>query len=106
MIDEFSHGPWCWPARLRCDLVLSILRGESTIETASERHHLDVEEIRGWIRRFLAGAEAALQPGREDHDAMPADLQRSHRLIDELRRDLGDLRMTTIGRVSLTVWDD
>jgi transposase-like protein len=106
MIDELSQGPCCWPAKLRCDLVLSILRGDSTIEMVAERHRIDVDELHGWIRRFLAGAEAALQPARDDRDVAPEDPQGSQRLVEELRNDLGELRRTTIDRVSLSAWDD
>jgi hypothetical protein len=109
MIDDGANGPWGWPAKLRCDLVLAILRDEITVEGAAERHQLETDEIRDWIARFLAGAAAALAPARDDRDrdaGWGAAEERSHHLVDGLRRDLGKLRTTTVGRASLAAWDD
>lgn len=52
-----------WTAKRRAALVLSILKGETSVAEAARRHALTVAEIEDWRDRFLLGAENALWGG-------------------------------------------
>jgi SAM-dependent methyltransferase len=55
------YGTGRWTAKRRADLVLSILRGERSVEDAAREHGLTPQEIEDWRKRFLLGAERALR---------------------------------------------
>jgi len=42
-------------------LVVSILKGETSVAEAARQHGLTVTEVEDWRERFLAGAENALR---------------------------------------------
>ena len=52
-----------WTAK-RLALVLSIVRGETSVAEAARKHGLTVAEIEDWQERFAAGTENAT---RHDH---------------------------------------
>jgi transposase-like protein len=60
-----------WTAKRRTALVLSILRGETTIAEAAREHDLTVGEIEQWQDRFLFFAENALRTKPRDEEALP-----------------------------------
>ena len=45
-----------WTAKRRVALVLSVLRGETTVAEAARKHGIPVAEIEQWRDRFLLGA--------------------------------------------------
>ena len=45
-----------WSAERRCALVVSILRGDISIDDAAREHGLSPEQVQNWHDRFLAGA--------------------------------------------------
>ena len=51
-----------WTAKRRVALVLSVVRGETSVAEAVRRHGLTVAEIEDWQQRFLAGTAHALSP--------------------------------------------
>jgi hypothetical protein len=53
-----------WTSKRRVPLVLSILKGETSIGEAARKHDLKVLEIEDWKERFLLGAENALRSAR------------------------------------------
>ena len=46
-----------WTAKRRSALVVSILRGETSVQEAARKHGLTVAEIEGWRDKFMAAAE-------------------------------------------------
>ncbi len=50
-----------WSAERRCALVLSILKGETSVAEAARDHGLTPAQIKDWEMRFLKGAERALR---------------------------------------------
>ncbi|MGD2064051.1 MAG: helix-turn-helix domain-containing protein [Nitrospirota bacterium] len=50
-----------WTARRRVALVLSFLKGETSVQEAARQHGLTVGEIEDWRDKFLLGAENALR---------------------------------------------
>ncbi len=51
-----------WTAKRRVALVVSILKGETSVQQAARKHGLTVAEIEDWQERFLLGAENGLRP--------------------------------------------
>jgi transposase-like protein len=50
-----------WTAGRRVALVLSILKGEISVQEAARKHALRVAEIEDWKDKFLSGANNALR---------------------------------------------
>ena len=59
-----------WTAKRRVALVLSIIRGETSVAEAARKHGLTVAEIEDWQERFAAGAENALRARPKDDEAL------------------------------------
>ena len=51
-------------------LVLSLLKGETSIEEAARQHGLTVAELEDWKERFLLTAENALRASPKDEEAL------------------------------------
>ena len=46
-----------WTAKRRAALVMSILKGETSVPEAARKHGLTVAEVEDWHQRFLLGAQ-------------------------------------------------
>lgn len=57
-----------WTAGRRSALVMSILKGETSMQEAARKHGLTVAEVEEWRDRFLSGAENALRSRPKDED--------------------------------------
>ena len=80
MADEHDDGIQRWTAKRRAALVLSIMKGETSIAEAARRDGLTVAEIEDWRERFLVGAENALRSRPKDEAALKESrLKSSHR---------------------------
>ena len=74
-----------WTAKRRVALVVSILKGETSVVEAARTHGLTVAEVDNWREKFLLGAENALRTRPKDEDAV-RDEQ-----IKKLKQKIGDL---------------
>jgi transposase-like protein len=74
-----------WTAKRRVALVLSILRGETSVAEAARKHGLTVAEIEDWQERFSAGAENALRARPKDEEALKDEQ------IKKLKQKVGEL---------------
>jgi transposase-like protein len=74
-----------WTAKRRVALVVSILKGETSIQEAARKHGLKVAEIEDWRDRFLVGAENALRSRPKDEEALKDEQ------IKKLKQKIGDL---------------
>jgi len=91
-----------WTAKRRAALVLSVLKGETTLAEAARRHGLTVAEIEQWRDRFLLGAENALRARAKDEEALrEEEFKRLQRKVGELTMDLDILREAMKLRPSL-----
>jgi transposase-like protein len=91
-----------WTAKRRAALVLSVLKGETTVVEAARKHALTVAEIEQWRGRFLLGAENALRARAKDEEALrEEELKRLRRKVGELTIDLEILREAMNLRPSL-----
>jgi len=76
-----------WTAKRRAALVMSILRGETTVVEAARKHDLTVADIEHWKDAFLLGAENALRSRPKDEEALQQEQ------IKKLERKVGQLVM-------------
>jgi transposase-like protein len=82
-----------WTARRRTALVLSILKGEYSMEEGARRHDLTVAEIEDWKERLLAAAHNALRSKPRDEDALKDEqIRRLKQKVGELVLDNDMLR--------------
>jgi transposase-like protein len=76
-----------WPTKRQATLVLSILKGDTSIQEAARQHGVTVAEIEEWKDRFLLGAENALRVRPKDEEALREEQ------IKKLKQKIGDLVM-------------
>ena len=82
-----------WTAKRRSALVISLLKGETTVAEAARRHGLKVAEVEEGRERFLLGAENALRARPKEDEALRAEeVNRLKRKVGELTMDLDIMR--------------
>ena len=59
-----------WTTKRKAALVLSIIKGETSIQEAARQHGLTVAEIEDWKERFFIGVENALRARPKDDEAL------------------------------------
>ena len=74
-----------WTAKRRVALVMSILKGETSVAEAARQHGLTVAEIEDWREKLLRGAENALRSRPRDDEALKDEQ------IKTLKQKIGDL---------------
>ncbi|OQW34054.1 MAG: hypothetical protein A4E19_18755 [Nitrospira sp. SG-bin1] len=74
-----------WTAKRRVALVVSILKGETSVAEAARQHGLTMAEVEDWREKFLLGAENALRSRPKDEDAVKDEQ------IKKLKQKIGDL---------------
>jgi len=74
-----------WTAKRRVALVVSLLKGETSVAEAARTHGLTVAEVEDWREKFLVGAENALRTRPKDEDAVKDEQ------IKKLKQKIGDL---------------
>ncbi len=84
---ELPEGIQRWTAKRRSALVLSILRGDTSVQEAARKHDLTVAEVEEWKDRYLLAAENALRSRPKDEDALKDEQ------IKKLERKVGQLVM-------------
>ena len=88
-----------WTAKRKAALVLSILRGETSIQEAARKHGLTVAEVEDWKEKFLLAAENALRSRPKDKEALEEEqIKRLKQKIGELVLDIDILKETMKGR--------
>jgi transposase-like protein len=93
MTDEVSDDVQRWTAKRRAALVLSIMKGETSVAEAARRHGLKVAEVEEWRERFLLAAENALRSRPRDEDALKDEqIKRLKQKVGELVLDLDILK--------------
>jgi transposase-like protein len=85
MTSEFSEPIERWTAKRRVSLVVSILKGETSVAEAARTYGLTVAEVEEWREKFLLGAENALRSRPKDEEAVKEEQ------IKKLKQKIGDL---------------
>ena len=75
MAHEADDSLRPWTAKRRAALVLSILKGETSVAEAARKHSLTVAEIEEWQERFLLGADRALRSRPKDDEPFKDDTE-------------------------------
>jgi len=82
-----------WTAKRRSALVLSILRGETSVQEAARKHGLTVAEVEEWREKFLLAAENALRSRPRDEEALREEqVKRLKQKVGELVLDIDILK--------------
>lgn len=101
MVPEIPDEVQRWTAKRRVALVVSILKGETSVAEAARKHALTVAEIEEWRERFLLAAENALRTRPKDDEALREEqLKKLKQKIGELVLDNDILREAVKGRPS------
>jgi serine/threonine protein kinase len=87
-VDEPSH----WSGRRRAALVMEVLQGRMTPAEVSHRHGLTAEEMERWQRRFLEGAEEALDPTLRQDGPAPEVVRNLYAKIGAQAMEIEDLK--------------
>jgi transposase-like protein len=66
MVPNVPENVERWTAKRRVALVVSLLKGETSVAEAARKHGLTVVEVEDWRDRFLLGAENALRARPKD----------------------------------------
>ena len=74
-----------WTAKRRVALVVSILKGETSVAEAARTQGLTVAEVEEWREKFLVGAENALRSRPKDEEVL------KNEQIKKLKQKIGDL---------------
>jgi transposase-like protein len=91
-----------WTTRRKTALVLSIMKGELSIQEASRQTGLTVGEIEEWRERFILGAENALRSRPKDDEALREErIKKLQRKIGELVMDIDILKEAAKGRPTM-----
>ena len=85
MATEATEPIERWTAKRRVALVVSILKGETSVAEAVRTHGLTVAEVEDWREKFLLGAENALRSRPRDEEAV------KDKQIKKLKHKIGDL---------------
>lgn len=85
MASESTEPIERWTAKRRVALVVSILKGETSVAEAARQHGLTVAEIEDWREKFLLSAENALRSRPKDDEALKDEQ------IKKLKQKIGDL---------------
>jgi transposase-like protein len=101
MVPEIPDDVQRWTAKRRVALVVSILKGETSVAEAARKHGLTVAEIEDWQERLVLGAENALRTRPKEDEALKDEqIKKLQRKIGELVVDIDILREAAKGRPS------
>jgi len=82
-----------WTAKRRVALVVSILKGETSVQQAARKHGLTVAEVEDWQERFLLAAENGLRARPKDEEVLKDEhIKKLKQKIGELVLDLDILK--------------
>lgn len=76
-----------WTAKRRKALILSIIKGETSIQEAARKHALTVAEIEKWLAAGLAGMENQLRSRPKEEDTLKDER------IKQLERKIGQMTL-------------
>ncbi len=99
MVADIPENVERWTAKRRVALVVSILKGETSVAEAARKHALTVAEVEDWRDRFLLGAENALRSRPKDEEALrDEEIKKLKQKVGELVLDNDILKEALKGR--------
>lgn len=91
MEKEFQR----WTARRKVELLLQLIKGETTLVDVCRAHDLTQSEVESWMEIFLKGGERSLKARTDDEQAL------HDREVRELRAKVGELVLELDARKKL-----
>jgi transposase-like protein len=76
-----------WTAKRRTALVVSIIKGETSVQEAARKHGITVDEIEKWMELAMAGMENQLRSRPKEEDALKDER------IKQLERKVGQMTL-------------
>ena len=76
-----------WTAKRRTALVVSIIKGETSVQEAARKHGITVGEIEKWMELAMAGMENQLRSRPKEEDALKDER------IKQLERKVGQMTL-------------
>ena len=90
-----------WTAKRRTALVVSIVKGETSVAEAARKHGLTMAEIEEWQERFLLAGENSLRSRPKEDEALKDEqIKKLKQKVGELVLDMDILREGINGRPS------
>jgi transposase-like protein len=97
--EELPGDVQRWTAKRRSALIVSIMKGETTMQEAARKHGLTLAEMEDWREKFLLGAENALRSKPKDEEALKDEqIKRLKQKVGELVLDIDILKEAQKGR--------
>jgi hypothetical protein len=78
---QTADSPPRWDGRRKAALILAILQGDMDPPEAAARNGLNVADLELWRRRFLDGAEQALDPALSDDWSLVDQIRELHSTV-------------------------
>jgi serine/threonine protein kinase len=91
-LRDASDDPSHWNGQRRAALVMDLLQGRTTPDDIFRQYGLTAEELEHWQRRFLEGAEQALDPAFQRNGAALGPLHDLYAKIGAQAMQIEDLR--------------
>ncbi len=99
MTDELPEEVQRWTAKRRTALIVSIIKGETSVHEAARKHGLTVSEVEDWREKFLLAAENALRTRPRDEEAQKDEqIKKLKQKVGELVLDIDILKEAQKGR--------
>lgn len=87
MGDHHDEPVQRWTTKKKTALVVSILKGKTSVSEAARKHGLTIAQVEDWKEKFFMGAENALRSRPRNDEAIKDEE------IKRLKRKIGDLVM-------------
>jgi transposase-like protein len=85
-----------WTAKKRAALVMSILKGETSIQEVARLHGLTIAEIEDWKDKFFSAGENALRARPRDEEGLKDEqIKKLKQKVGELVMDLDIMKEAT-----------
>jgi|SRR5680860_219086 len=99
--DELPEEVQRWTAKRRSALIVSIIRGETSVQEAVRKHGLTVAEVEDRREKFLSAAENALRARPRDEEAQRGgEIKKLEQKVGELVLDMDMLKEAQKGPLS------
>jgi serine/threonine protein kinase len=97
LLEPFARAdggdePTLWSGQRRAHLVMELLQSRTTPDEVFRRYGLPAEELAGWQRRFLEGAEQALDPTLQQYGPAPGVFRDLYAKIGVQAMEIEDLK--------------
>jgi transposase-like protein len=99
LVADIPENVERWTANRRVAVVVSLLKGETSVAEAARKHALPVAEVEEWRDRLLLGAENALRSRPKDEEALrDEEIKKLQQKVGELVLDNDILKEALKGR--------